>query len=222
MDKNKEKAKARRREREKTPEFKERRRRHRQIPEVKAKRKKYCQSHGVKAQTKGYRERPEIKARRVIYSKNYRKKNKDELKIKRRNQHENSKKSICIICGEPALEFYCSNKCNGIGTRMEKNPQWRGGKSFEPYNLSWTKELRQKIRRRDAYLCMMCDCHQDEIGRSHSIHHIDGDKDNCKKDNLISLCHRHHMVVEKGGKAQTFWQPKFQKMLSKLYGYEYE
>ena len=93
---------------------------------------------------------------------------------------------------------------------------------FEPYPRFWTEKLKRQIRKRDAYLCMMCDRHQDEFSCSHSVHHIDGDKNNCDPNNLISLCNRHHRIVEGSGKAQTFWMPKFQKMLSKLYGYKYE
>jgi 5-methylcytosine-specific restriction endonuclease McrA len=68
----------------------------------------------------------------------------------------------------------------------DKNPSWKGGKSFEPYNLDWTKTLRQSIRERDHYVCQLCNKPQQE--RLHCVHHIDYDKQNCNPENLITLC----------------------------------
>ena len=115
---------------------------------------------------------------------------------------------------------FCSHKCQYIFNSGENHPQWKGGDS--PYPKEWN-QIRREIRKRDTYLCMMCDRHQDEFDRSHSVHHIDGDKNNCNPNNLISLCARHHAIVEgSGDKKYTFWMPKFQKMLTKIHGYKYE
>lgn len=73
---------------------------------------------------------------------------------------------------------------------MEKNPNWRGGKSFEPYTTDWTRTLRQSIRERDRYTCQVCGEPQGD--RALQIHHIDYNKGNNNPDNLISLCPRCH------------------------------
>ncbi len=219
---------------------------------IRIKDKKYYENNKDKILTKNKKYAKENKNKIAIKKKEYRNKNKDELKIKNKKweeknkqkiqynkkeyykknkerlleynkkYHKENKKAICIICGNPAPVVFCSKKCEGIGQRGEKSHFWKGGISKNPYPFTWTEKLRRKIRRRDAYLCMMCGRHQDEFNRSHDIHHIDGDKDNCNKENLICLCHRHHTIIEKSGKVQIFWMPKFQKMLNKLYGYEYK
>jgi hypothetical protein len=69
---------------------------------------------------------------------------------------------------------------------LENNPNWKGGKSFEPYPLTWTKELKTRIRQRDGFTCQIC-------GKNgFTVHHKDYDKDNCSEDNLITLCKKCH------------------------------
>ena len=79
----------------------------------------------------------------------------------------------------------------------EKNHQWRGGVSFEPYSPVFNKTLKEKIRERDNYRCQECFRHQDELFRNTKagirpyklcVHHIDYDKKNNSESNLISLC----------------------------------
>ena len=82
--------------------------------------------------------------------------------------------------------------------RLDKHPQWQGGKSFEPYGLEFNSKLREQIRARDAYRCQQCFRHQDELftktgkPRRLDVHHIDYDKKNNSPNNLISLCHNCH------------------------------
>ena len=68
----------------------------------------------------------------------------------------------------------------------EKNHQWLGGKSFEPYSVDWTETLKRSIRERDHYICQLCS----EYGNL--VHHIDYNKKNCKIKNLITLCKSCH------------------------------
>lgn len=178
---------------------------------IKLRRKKYYEEN-----------KEEIKFKcRMRYRKNkdkmkkYREKNKDRAQA----YYNATKTERCVICGGPASIKYCSRECSVKGCVGKNNSQWKGGKS--PYPNTWTEKFKRQIRKRDAYLCMMCNRHQDEFNRSHDVHHIDGDKMNTTKKNCITLCARHHTIVEHGGKKHTFWMPKFQKMLSKLYGYNY-
>ncbi len=149
--------------------------------------------------------------------------NKEEYKVKNKEAYKKKKINKCVICGTGANDRFCGAKCQGIGMSGKNSPHWQGGKSFEPYPINWTARFKRQIRKRDTYLCAMCNRHQDEFNRSHCVHHIDGDKLNTTEKNCISLCVRHHGIVEvSGDKKYTFWMPKFQKMLSKLYGYNYE
>lgn len=70
---------------------------------------------------------------------------------------------------------------------LDKHPNWRGGKSFEPYTTDWTETLRKSIRERDRYTCQACG-----IEPAIEVHHIDYNKVNCNPDNLVTLCKSCH------------------------------
>ena len=84
---------------------------------------------------------------------------------------------------------------------LDKNPNWRGGKSFEPYSPSFNAVTRRKVRERDKDTCQICGVKQDEWnGHNHwkakfCVHHINYNKSNSSMDNLILLCHRCHDKV---------------------------
>lgn len=75
----------------------------------------------------------------------------------------------------------------------ENNPSWQGGKSFEPYGIEFNNDLKEQIRKRDNYICQMCDKIQEEVERKLDVHHIDYDKTNNDPENLISLCRACHI-----------------------------
>lgn len=87
----------------------------------------------------------------------------------------------------------------------EKNPNWRGGISFEPYSADWTETLKRSIRERDNYICQLCGKTQieelEEIEKKLAIHHIDYDKKNCNPDNLITLCRNCNSKVNSNRKS---------------------
>ena len=64
----------------------------------------------------------------------------------------------------------------------EKSHTFNNWSSREPYNKEWSEELRETIRKRDHYKCQLC--HK----RGKPVHHIDYNKQNCKENNLITLC----------------------------------
>ncbi len=68
----------------------------------------------------------------------------------------------------------------------EKNSQWQGGISFEPYSPKFNKQLKRKIKERDNHQCQNLECLMKS--KKLSIHHIDYNKQNCLEDNLITLC----------------------------------
>jgi len=65
----------------------------------------------------------------------------------------------------------------------EKSHFWKGGISYLPYSVNWTKTLKRSIRERDKYTCQIC-----KKEPSTQVHHIDYNKQNCNPDNLITLC----------------------------------
>jgi 5-methylcytosine-specific restriction endonuclease McrA len=88
--------------------------------------------------------------------------------------------------------------------RGEKAPNWRGGLSFFPYTIEWTKTLKRSIRERDHYICQVCSALQSDY--AFDIHHIDYNKENCNPDNLITLCRSCHA---KTGHDRSYWQRFF-------------
>jgi ribosomal protein L31 len=112
---------------------------------------------------------------------------------------------LCKDCGE-AIQVrsdhlkdrnleYCKS-CNmdhyKADVRMEKHPNWQGGKSFEEYPIEFSKVLRKYIRERDNHICQECNFTEEQLGYKLSVHHIDFNKKNNNPNNLISLCKSCH------------------------------
>jgi hypothetical protein len=75
------------------------------------------------------------------------------------------------------------------------SPNWRGGTSYEPYSIDWTKTLKRSIRERDKYICQKC--YKQQTERTFAVHHIDRNKKNCNPKNLVTLCHSCHAKSHK-------------------------
>ena len=77
--------------------------------------------------------------------------------------------------------------------KSDKNPKWKGGKSFEVYGIEWNDILKKEIRKRDNYTCQICGKKQNK--KKLDVHHIDEIKKNNNPKNLISLCHHCHVLI---------------------------
>jgi len=104
----------------------------------------------------------------------------EETKRKIGNAHKGKAYALGLKRSNDSKKRYSLSKMG------DKNPQWRGGISFEPYSIDWTNTLKRSIRERDHYVCQLCYKPQDN--RVHSVHHIDYNKKNCNPSNLITLC----------------------------------
>ncbi len=68
-----------------------------------------------------------------------------------------------------------------------ENSNWKGGISCEPYCFEWTfKAFKEMIKERDGNKCLNPDCRK--TTELLVVHHIDYDKKNCGRANLITLC----------------------------------
>lgn len=60
------------------------------------------------------------------------------------------------------------------------------------YPSEFNKHLTEKIRKRDNYQCKICGITQEEHLKIYEkilcVHHMDGNKQNCEENNLITLC----------------------------------
>lgn len=97
---------------------------------------------------------------------------------------------------------------------LEKNPNWQGGKSFEPYGLEFNDDLREQVRKRDNYQCQECKLKMDDTDKQFHIHHIDYDKKNSKENNLILLCVSCH---GKTGYNREYWGNKLTEINTRRY-----
>jgi predicted DNA-binding protein YlxM (UPF0122 family) len=68
------------------------------------------------------------------------------------------------------------------------NPAWINGISFKPYSFKFNGSLKRKIRERDSFTCKCCGLKEENHFRALDVHHIDYNKQNCKENNLITLC----------------------------------
>jgi len=110
-------------------------------------------------------------------------------------------------------------KGNPMYGRVGKlSPQYIHGNAYYPYSSRWNKNLKNKIRKRDNQICMNCGIHRERLKTALHIHHMDYNKKNPLPPNLISLCHKCHMLTRIN---REYWHKLFQDKLSKLYGYNY-
>jgi len=88
------------------------------------------------------------------------------------------------------------------------------GNGYAPYPRIFTEQLKEEIRQRDDYICQNCDMTDEEhlivIGKSLEIHHIDYNKENCKKDNLITLCKQCNL---RANANRNYWQEFYQNKI---------
>ena len=107
----------------------------------------------------------------------------------------------CVDCKINKISYnnwlHGNNRCRSCA-RIEQykdpatHPMWLDGISKLPYAFEFTEELKESIRKRDNYECQKCGQTQEQELKQRNcklaVHHIDYDKINCQKDNLISLC----------------------------------
>jgi len=143
------------------------------------------------------------------------------FKWSRGKNHPKHKEKTKVTCKQCRKEFmtypawlrkgrkFCSFKCryewlseHGSG---KINPNWRGGISFEPYSSDFSLMLKEKIKRRDGYVCKLCG----KIKRL-GIHHIDYNKKNNNSANLVTLCTVCNSRMNGNRESwKGFWSNKF-------------
>ena len=73
----------------------------------------------------------------------------------------------------------------------ENNTFWRGGIAATPYGPGFSRPLKRAVKKRDCYCCRICG--EREAGNiKHHVHHINYDKGDHKKENLMLLCNACH------------------------------
>jgi len=74
----------------------------------------------------------------------------------------------------------------------KNNGMWKDGTGRLPYAFDFSRKLKEEVRKRDDYICQNCSMTEEEhliiYGRNLHVHHIDYDKNNSKRENLVTLC----------------------------------
>ena len=96
----------------------------------------------------------------------------------------------------------------------KKHWNWQGGISFEPYTHEFNDELKLKIRKRDNFTCQKCNITEEEhlivYGIVLCVHHINYNKQNCKENNLITLCNECNLRVNSN---RQYWKKYFKQLI---------
>ena len=133
-----------------------------------------------------------------------------------KNHHDwkNLPTFYCIDCGKVlGNKHNATKRCKSCANSGELNPSWKDGLSKEPYPLGWKNTFKEQIRYRDNYKCQICGVPEVECNRKLCVHHIDYDKTNLSKDNLISLCCNCH---PKTNTNRNYWKEYFLNKYIKL------
>lgn len=76
-----------------------------------------------------------------------------------------------------------------------KNPAWKGGVAKWDYAPEW-KRIARQVREEARYTCERCGERRKRWGRALHVHHIDKNKLNNERTNLVALCAPCHRKVE--------------------------
>lgn len=81
---------------------------------------------------------------------------------------------------------------------------WKGGISNDPYCEVWKdKEYKSDIKKRDENRCQNPFCRKIKSTYGINLHHIDYNKQNCRPENLIAICHSCNV---RANYERSFWQ----------------
>lgn len=145
---------------------------------------------------KGKKQSPESIAKRVLKLRG--KKRTEEVKQRISLAHKGMKKPWV----KPFIHY-----------KGEKHWNWKGGISENLYSKEFTPTLKLKIRTRDNFTCQLCAMTEKEelekLNRVLCVNHIDFDKNNCKENNLNTLCIRCNVKINR---KREYWTKYFQQI----------
>lgn len=117
-------------------------------------------------------------------------------------------KPHCIGCGKE-LSTYTNERCNKCYRKYnvgKNHPRWLNGISKLPYSFDFTLQLKEEIRKRDNYKCRKCNKsskkNKKESRKLLPVHHINYNKQDCRKENLLTLCSSCHT---KSNTNRDYW-----------------
>jgi len=92
--------------------------------------------------------------------------------------------------------FFCSKECFIKFQTGKTKGSWGPAAYSNCYPLEFNQSLKFEIIERDEHSCILCNA-----TKKLSVHHIDYDKTNNNKDNLITLCTKCHGITSGGDRG---------------------
>jgi hypothetical protein len=99
--------------------------------------------------------------------------------------------------------------------KLDKHPNWMGGKSFEPYCPKFNKEFKERVRAFFGYVCPECGTPQN--GSKLHVHHVNFNKMSCCDDTIplfVPLCNSCHTATNFN---REYWEEYFTEMIDGYY-----
>lgn len=146
-----------------------------------------------KVYTKEYRKKIGNRTKGKTYEEIYGKTRADEIKKKLSDVgswNEGLTKETDARLVKIGRSISKSHKKNKEKRSGENSHFWKGGISRLPYDITFSRELKDLIRKRDKNICQLC--HKRKYIKSLDVHHVNYDKKNSLPENLTSLCDSCH------------------------------
>ncbi|GAH06941.1 unnamed protein product, partial [marine sediment metagenome] len=120
-----------------------------------------------------------------MWGKEHSKTTKDKISAKHLNKHISKEHRKNISNTSKSKEIHVGKDNPMYGKTGKDCPNWKGGSSKEPYCFEFTDDLKDYIKERDGYTCQNPFC-KGNCGIL-CVHHIDYNKKNCFKENLLTI-----------------------------------
>ena len=104
----------------------------------------------------------------------------------------------------------------GESRKGEKNPQWKGGISFEPYCPKFDEPFKERVRAFFNHHC--AECGNTQPWERLTVHHVTFDKQTCCNTEIplfIALCHSCH---SKTNHNREYYEERFAELIESKYG----
>lgn len=100
----------------------------------------------------------------------------------------------------------------------EKNPNWHGGISYEPYCPKWNENLRVRIREFFDHRCITCGKSAEENVRKLSCHHVSYNKEACCDDTPVKFAAMCTSCHSKTNRDRVRWERMINRIIDEIYG----
>lgn len=105
--------------------------------------------------------------------------------------------------------------CKKRSRPLERNPNWKGGISFEPYCPKFNKEFKERVRAFFGNRCVECGA---QTEYQLHVHHVNFRKDSCCNKNIlpifVPLCRSCHSKTQFD---RAFWEDWYVEIINQFY-----